>query len=419
MLGRPRSPLCLWTHLRDKTGRFFFRALISAPNRIALRFSEVRWLSRIPSSYDALSLWQGGRVKHPEPAMEREQVSRIVAEAEKNRFAAGIETLNFLDAYVKRLRPNAILEFGSGVSTLVLAARMAAIHGGTAPRVFSIDESQGYLDETRQMLDHVGLRDHARLAQRDVHEQLIFGRATTCYDLDEGFLRSFLLTAPDFVFVDGPSGGGMVRFGTLPLVLEHLGPRCTFFLDDALRETRSKSLPCGRRSRSLSSPPFTCSATVCSREESCKQRCIRNASVTSRSNDEALPAHAMESAGIPPLFELGTRHRPALAGSQTRTLPPIFACRAWPGRRHATSLGSSSSTRVSCPSRTSNGFKLRTSAFTSSPLKTPRVRDYQRLGKRLVGSRPTRIGSSRPDSTAMTFYIETTFVKSESTSPES
>jgi hypothetical protein len=38
------------------------------------------------------------------------------------------------------------------------------------------------------------------------------------------------------VFIDGPSGGGTVRLGTLPLVLHHLDPRCTFFLDDAFRE---------------------------------------------------------------------------------------------------------------------------------------------------------------------------------------
>jgi hypothetical protein len=226
----------LTTHLRDKTGRLLFRALISLPKRTALSFSEVKWLARVPSSYDALSLWQRGWAKHSEPAMEKEQVSKIVAEAEKNPFAAGIEALNFLDARVKRLRPNAILEFGSGVSTLVFAARMAALHGENRPRVFSIDESQDYLDETRQMLDQVGLGDCARLAHREVREQVICGHVTACYDLDEGFLRSFLPTAPDLVFIDGPSGGGTVRFGTLPLVLGHLDRRCTFFLDDALRQ---------------------------------------------------------------------------------------------------------------------------------------------------------------------------------------
>jgi hypothetical protein len=226
----------LRTHLRDKSARLFFRLLITLPKRKELRFSEVKWLARVPASCDALSLWQRARAKHPEPTMERADVRRLVAEAEENPFAAGTEALNFLDARVERLRPRAILEFGSGVSTLVLAARMAALHGESGPRVFSIDESERYLDETRRMLDALGLAQHARLTRREVREQVICGRATACYDIDDAFLRSFLVTAPELVFIDGPSGGGTVRLGTLPVVLRHLDPRCTFFLDDALRE---------------------------------------------------------------------------------------------------------------------------------------------------------------------------------------
>jgi hypothetical protein len=225
----------LTTHLRDKIARLLFRALISLPRRTALSFSEAKWLARIPSSYDALSLWQRGRVKHPEPAMARGQVSKIVADAEKDPFTAGAEALNFLDDCVKQLRPRAILEFGGGVSTLVFAARMAELYGENSPRVFSIDESQDYLEVTSHMLDSVGLADCVRLARREVLDKVICGRATACYDIDEGFLRSFLSIAPELVFIDGPSGGGMGRFGTLPLVLRHLDPGCTFFLDDALR----------------------------------------------------------------------------------------------------------------------------------------------------------------------------------------
>lgn len=235
MFGR-RPRIDPMTHLRDKSARLLFRLLITLPKRKALRFAEVRWLARVPASYDALSLWQRAQAKHRDPVMERGDVRRLVAEADKNPFAAGIEALNLLDARVERIRPKAILEFGSGVSTLVLAARMAALHGNTGPRVFSIDESERYLEETSRMLNSVGLAEYARLAHREVHKQVICGHATACYDIDDGFLRSFLLTAPDLVFIDGPSGGGTVRFGTLPLVLRHLDPRCTFFLDDAFRE---------------------------------------------------------------------------------------------------------------------------------------------------------------------------------------
>jgi hypothetical protein len=168
--------------------------------------------------------------------MARERVRRIVVEAGEDRFALGTEALNLLDERVKQLRPNAILEFGSGVSTCVLAARMAEIHGEDGPRVFSVDESESYLAKTHQMLEHAGLERCVRLAHREVHEQVICGQATACYAIDDAFLRRFLETVPDLLLVDGPSGGGTVRFGTLPLVLGHTSVPCTFFLDDALRE---------------------------------------------------------------------------------------------------------------------------------------------------------------------------------------
>jgi Methyltransferase domain len=202
-----------------------------------LPFSQVEWLARIPSSYDCLSQWQLRRVRHPQPTMAVDRVRRVVTSAAANSFAVGTESLNFLDGRVGQLRPEAILEFGSGVSTVVLAARMVDLHGRDRPRVFSVDESKRYLDETQRMLNSAGLSGCARLAHREIREQVIHGRSTACYDIDESFLDSFLELVPDLLFVDGPSGGGSVRFGTLPLVLGRTAIPCTFFLDDALRES--------------------------------------------------------------------------------------------------------------------------------------------------------------------------------------
>jgi hypothetical protein len=230
------SRIPLTTHLRDKLGRLLFALMVPARKEPSLSFSQAKWLARIPCSYDSLSRWQLSRLKHPAPSMARKRVRRIVAEAGVDRFALGTEALNFLDERVRQLRPNAILEFGSGVSTVVLAAGMADIHGDSGPRVFSLDESERYLAETHQMLEQAGLQGCARLAHREVHEQVICGHTTACYAIDDPFLRRFLETVPDLLLIDGPSGGGTVRFGTLPLVLGHASVPCTFFLDDALRE---------------------------------------------------------------------------------------------------------------------------------------------------------------------------------------
>jgi hypothetical protein len=113
---------------------------------------------------------------------------------------------------------------------------MADIHGAARPRVFSVEESDIYMEATGRMLDNAGLSRCVRLARQPLRKRVICGRPTTCYDLEEAFLRSFLDLEPEVVVVDGPSGGGPARFGTLPLILDHLASPCTFFLDDALRE---------------------------------------------------------------------------------------------------------------------------------------------------------------------------------------
>jgi hypothetical protein len=225
----------LVTSLRDRIGRALF-VLTTLKRKPSLSFGQVKWLARIPSSYGSLSQWQLTREGRREPVMALVRVRDVVADRAADRYALGSEALNFLDRRISELRPEAILEFGSGVSTVVLAARMAEMYGEDRPRVFSVDESETYLRETHRMLAEVGLGGCARLAHRDVREQVISGHPTACYDLDESFLRSFLELAPDVLLVDGPSGGGTVRLGTLPLVQDHLRTPCTFFLDDALRE---------------------------------------------------------------------------------------------------------------------------------------------------------------------------------------
>ncbi len=225
----------LTTNLRDRVGHALFIAA-TARAGASLSYSQLRALARIPSSYDSVSQWQLTRAERRDPLLVREELRGVLAGEASNPFSLGAEGLNFIDARIRELRPRAILEFGSGVSTVVLAARMADIHGGANPRVFSVEESETYLEATRRLVDDAGLSACVRLAHRVLRERVICGGPTTCYDLDGSFLRSFLELEPDVVLIDGPSGGGAARFGTLPLLIGHLASPCTFFLDDALRE---------------------------------------------------------------------------------------------------------------------------------------------------------------------------------------
>jgi hypothetical protein len=146
------------------------------------------------------------------------------------------DALNFLEGAVRRLRPSAVLEFGSGHSTVVIAAAMAELHGEEgAPNVFSIDESEEWLETTRRLLADAGVDQRVKLAHRPLREQTVGGSRTVSYALDEPFLQEFLEARPDLVVVDGPSGGGLARLPTVPVVAHRLARPSTFFLDDAFR----------------------------------------------------------------------------------------------------------------------------------------------------------------------------------------
>ncbi|MGH2934166.1 MAG: class I SAM-dependent methyltransferase [Gaiellaceae bacterium] len=145
-------------------------------------------------------------------------------------------TLEFLVRRLAQSRPQALLEFGSGRSTVAFAALMADLHADTRARVFSIDEDARYLEQTRKRLEDAGLSDRVRLAHRPVCNQTVMGERTRCYDLSDEFLAEFLELPVEVIFVDGPSGGGNVRLATLPSVIDRVQRPCVVFLDDALRD---------------------------------------------------------------------------------------------------------------------------------------------------------------------------------------
>jgi hypothetical protein len=203
------------------------------------------WCSWLASTPETLETWQRERQQTvPFTNQRLAAIGDLVCDS----YAIGSEALDFLDRRIMKERPRAILEFGSGMSTVGLASCMASLRGAAeSPRVFSIDESAAYIERTRQLLDLAGLSSHVRLAHRPLRQQTILDRSTLCYDIDSAFLESFLPVEPDFVLVDGPSGGGDVRYGTLPLVATRLARPCRLFLDDALRAGELRVVSLWRR----------------------------------------------------------------------------------------------------------------------------------------------------------------------------
>lgn len=148
------------------------------------------------------------------------------------------ESIDYIEEKIKEYHPRAILEFGSGISTLCMAFIMKELQASSPhPLVFSIEQSQTHLEKTRTALSNYGLIDYVRFLHVPIVPQRIVGFETTCYNLYNANLSSLLGDIePEFVLIDGPAGEKGCRFGTLPLVKPFLSDGAVFFMDDALRD---------------------------------------------------------------------------------------------------------------------------------------------------------------------------------------
>ena len=174
----------------------------------------------------------GGQVADPAVA------DRLAGE-EIGWWSMSADSLSELCARLRRRRPVAVLELGSGISTLVLASVMEDLHGSEgSPRVFSVDQDEQALAETRARLAQQGLSAQVRSVFVPLAPVEVLGFASECYDLTRARLDDLLGDArPELVLVDGPLGGHGARFATLPLVFDHLAPDALVLMDDALRDS--------------------------------------------------------------------------------------------------------------------------------------------------------------------------------------
>jgi hypothetical protein len=152
-------------------------------------------------------------------------------------WALGPRTIDALVCTIEQTRPGAIIEYGSGVSTVVLGWAVRTVWGpSTQPRVVSVEQSELHAAETRALLARAGLEDEAVVIVAPLAEQDIEGLRTSCYALPDRLSDAIGGRPADLVVIDGPVGPAGVRFGTLPLARQYLRDGATFLLDDALRD---------------------------------------------------------------------------------------------------------------------------------------------------------------------------------------
>jgi predicted O-methyltransferase YrrM len=142
------------------------------------------------------------------------------------------DTLGFLVRLVERLRPRHVLEFGTGLSTRVLARACSAL---TPPgRLSSVDHDPEFgRMAARASADRANGGRHVRCQVAPLVARDCGGKLLPTYLLRP---ERFASRKPvDLVVIDGPTGVLGGREGTLYQALEFARPGTVMLLDDAAR----------------------------------------------------------------------------------------------------------------------------------------------------------------------------------------
>lgn len=178
-------------------------------------------------------------VPHTYPSTSRPEIAAVLEGLPLGEWAMTVAAIDFLLNQVERIRPHAILEFGSGASTLTLACMMRRVHGASkTPHIFSVEQSPQYVQQIESRLRLHGLHESVRFMTAPLISQVIQNVRTDCYQLRDQDLREFFgPSRPELVIVDGPAADYGGRFGTIPLVRNFLSDHAWIYMDDALRDS--------------------------------------------------------------------------------------------------------------------------------------------------------------------------------------
>jgi len=167
------------------------------------------------------------------PDVDLGWVGRPLAE---NAWEAAPDLLRLLFALVGTLRPKHVLEFGSGLSTVVLARAASTVSGCV---VTSIEHDPEFAAATSALLADHG--DHTVVVGcTPLVARVRAGQLQPCYLVDDELLGS--CRAADLILVDGPPAVLGGRRGMLPLALEYAQSGSIILFDDADREAEARAL---------------------------------------------------------------------------------------------------------------------------------------------------------------------------------
>jgi len=143
------------------------------------------------------------------------------------------EVLNLLLRLVSQRGFRRILEFGSGISTVVLGHELSRRSGS----ILSIEQDETYAGRTREWIHERNLGSAARVVTARLAETEACGIRTICYEFGLDLQTEIARFSPDLVIIDGPSQeSGASRLAVAPCLGRILERSTQFAMDDGFRD---------------------------------------------------------------------------------------------------------------------------------------------------------------------------------------
>jgi predicted O-methyltransferase YrrM len=144
-------------------------------------------------------------------------------------WSASPDFLKLIVEHCLQQKPQAIVECGSGVSTLMLAA-CCRINGGG--NVVSLENDLNCAKASQAELERYQLQDYARIIHAPLERHCIDNKNYQWYSTQNLPQQSY-----DMLIIDGPPGKiqSDSRYPALPVLQHHLRKGSWIFLDDAAR----------------------------------------------------------------------------------------------------------------------------------------------------------------------------------------
>lgn len=139
---------------------------------------------------------------------------------------------------VHDLKPQTIVELGSGSSTVILAMQLARSGVG---HLYSLEHDTSWAQRTRETLAMAGLTAVATVLDAPLENVTM-----PTGGVHRWYSPTAIEAIPndiDILLIDGPPGssGKNARYPAFPMLKSRLAERCVVFLDDALRSAEKKS----------------------------------------------------------------------------------------------------------------------------------------------------------------------------------